>query len=67
MLCLMTQENKPFKRTVAKTVSVIRSNLFFQAQLLRDFDQEEADRIAQRLDRLRRDLKPVAVEDGKPV
>ncbi len=63
----MTQENKPFKRTVAKTVSVIRSNLFFQAQLLRDFDQEEADRIAQRLDRLRRDLKPVAVEDGKPV
>ena len=56
----MTQSDKSFEPSVAKTISSIRTNLLFQAQLLRRFDQEEAERVAKRLDRLRWDLKPLA-------
>jgi hypothetical protein len=58
----MTQMEQPDRFTLAKNISSIRVNLLFQAQCLRRFDTEEAERVARRLDRLRWDLKPLAEE-----
>jgi hypothetical protein len=44
-------------QTVPEAIRDIRVNLQFQAEYLRRFDQEESERIAKRLDRLRWDLK----------
>jgi hypothetical protein len=45
------------RQTPAEAIRDIRINLQFQAEYLRRFDEEEAERIARRLDRLRWDLK----------
>jgi hypothetical protein len=55
-----TDQPYVFTPSLAKNIASIRTNLRFQAELLRDFDQEEANRVAKRLDRLRWDLKPLA-------
>jgi hypothetical protein len=52
------------RQTVPEAVRDIRVNLQFSAEYLRRFDQEEADRIAKRLDRLRWNLKKFAKEDS---
>jgi hypothetical protein len=48
------------KQTVAEAIRDIRINLQYNAEYLRRFDQEEAERVAKRLDRLRWDLKTLA-------
>jgi hypothetical protein len=48
-------------QTVAEAIRDIRINLQYNAEYLRRFDQEEAERVARRLDRLRWDLKSLAV------
>jgi hypothetical protein len=60
-----TTDKQPyvFVPSLAKNISVIRVNLLAQAQGLRRFDSEEAERVARRLDRLRMDLKPLAGND----
>jgi hypothetical protein len=50
------------KQTVAEAIRDVRINLQYNAEYLRRFDQEEAERVAKRLDRLRWDLKPLAEE-----
>ncbi len=46
------------KQSLAQAIQDIRTNLYYQADFLRrEFDAEEPDRIAKRLDRLRWDLK----------
>jgi hypothetical protein len=45
------------RQTPAEAIRDIRINLQYQADYLRRFDKEEAERIAQKLDRLRWDLK----------
>jgi hypothetical protein len=54
-----------FVRSFEKNISVIRTNLLFQANGLRqDFDSEEAERVARRLDELRMVLKPLVEDKG---
>ena len=48
------------KQTVAEALADIRTNLQYLAEHLRRFDEETADRIARRLDRLRYDLRSFA-------
>lgn len=45
------------KQTVPEAIQGIRANLQYSAEHLRRFDQETAEQIARRLDRLRWDLK----------
>jgi hypothetical protein len=45
------------RQTPAEAIRDIRINLQFQADYLRRFGEEEAERIARKLDRLRWDLK----------
>jgi len=53
------------KQSVAEAIRDIRINLQYNAEYLRRFDQEEAERVAKRLDRLRWDLKPLTEENEK--
>ncbi len=46
------------KQTPEEAVADIRTNLQFQANYLRRFDEETTESIAKRLDRLRWALKP---------
>jgi hypothetical protein len=48
------------RQSVAQAIQDIRINLQYQAEYLRRFDEEEPERIAKRLDRLRWDLKRFA-------
>jgi hypothetical protein len=48
------------KQTPTEAIRDLRINLQFQAEYLRRFDEEEAERIAKRLDRLRWELKKFA-------
>jgi hypothetical protein len=47
-----------------RAVDDIQTALYHQAAHLRQFNQEESDRIARRLDRLRQDLKKRVEGDG---
>jgi hypothetical protein len=44
-------------KEIARAVRDITISLYYQAEHLRHFEEEEAERIARRLDRLRWDLK----------
>jgi hypothetical protein len=52
------------RQTPAEAIRDIRINLQYQADYLRRFDEEEAERIARRLDRLRWDLKRFTKENS---
>jgi hypothetical protein len=52
------------RQTPAEAIRDIRVNLQFQAEYLRRFDEEEAERIARRLDRLRWDLKKFTIKEN---
>lgn len=44
-------------------MSVIRTNLQYQAESLRRFDREETDEIAKRLEDLRRELREFSFQE----
>jgi len=48
------------KQSIAEAIRDLRINLRFNAEYLRGFDEEEPERIAKRLDRLRWELKRFA-------
>jgi hypothetical protein len=45
------------KQSITEAIRDLRINLRFNAEYLRRFDEEEPERIAKRLDRLRWDLR----------
>jgi hypothetical protein len=50
------------KQPLAEAIRDVRINLQYNAEYLRRFDQETAENVAKRLDRLRWALKPLVEE-----
>ncbi len=53
------------KQSLAEAIRDIRTNLRFNAEYLRQFDEEQTEQIAKRLDRLRCDLKRYQADGSK--